>query len=177
MNTQEITGVLKVIRVSYPNFYRGMTKEQAKEIVEVWSMMFVDDDAKVVINAVKSLVQTLKYPPTIAEIKQRCRLITQPKVMTEMEAWTIVKKAISNYDAGENFEKLPVTLQILVGSAAQLREWALMDNETLNSVVQSNFMRSYKAKVNSDVEYQSLSDDTKMLVDGLGDKYKIQKEK
>jgi len=32
-----------------------------------------------------------------------------------------------------------------VGSPNQLRAWALMDEETVQSVVASNFQRSYKA--------------------------------
>jgi len=84
--------------------------------------------------------------------------------MTEMEAWDMVKSAISYYYAAEKFESLPPILQKLVGGPGQLREWALMDVETLNSVIQSNFMRSYRAMAASEREYAMLPSSTKKFI-------------
>jgi len=47
------------------------------------------------------------------------------------------------------------------------REWALMDVETVNSVIQSNFMRSYKAKVAQEKEYAMLPESTKQLIQSI----------
>ena len=127
MNTQEITAVLKILKLSYPQFYKNMTKQEASETVELWSTMFRDDDARIVTEAVKSLIVTLKFPPTIADVKEKIRAIEKPCVMTGLEAWNLVKGAISHYSAVEKFNNLPQVLQKLVGSPNQLREWAGMD--------------------------------------------------
>ncbi len=48
-----------------------------------------------------------------------------------------------------------------------------MDVETVNSVIQSNFMRSYKAKVAQEKEYAMLPSSTKQLIAGLAQKYSL----
>jgi hypothetical protein len=81
--------------------------------------------------------------------------------------------AISYYNAGENFAELPPILQKIVGSPNVLREWALMNGEVVNSVIQSNFMRSYKAKVAQEKEHAMLPSSTKQLIAGLAQKYSL----
>ena len=75
--------------------------------------------------------------------------------MTEYEAWNCVRKAIGNgiYEANEEFEKLPLILQRLVGSPNQISDWAKMSSEVINTVVASNFMRSYSARAENEREY------------------------
>ena len=81
-----------------------------------------------------------------------------------MEAWQIVRKAISYYNAEENFINLPPEIQKVVGSPNMLREWAQMDADTVNSVIQSNFMRSFRAKVAQEKEQSMLPESTKRLI-------------
>ena len=100
-------------------------------------------------------------------------MITQPLMMTEMEAWSRVRGAISYYHANEAFANLPPMLLKIVGSPNPLREWALMNGEVVNSVIQSNFMRSYKAKVEQEKEHAMLPSSTKQLIAGLAQKYSL----
>ena len=165
MNREETKEILKVLRVGYPNFYKGLTKREADEIIDLWSTMFASEPLKIVIEAVKSLMCTLVYPPTIADVKSKIALITQPETMSEMEAWGRVKSAINYYAATESFAVLPPILKRIVGSPNQLREWAIMEAETVNSVVQSNFMRSYKAIAAQEKEYGMLPESTKRLME------------
>ena len=69
-----------------------------------------------------------------------------------------VKNAIRNslYNAKEEYYKLPENIQRLVGSPSTLREWAMLDISELDTVVQSNFMRSYKARQEHEKEYLAL---------------------
>ena len=173
MTREETKAILAILKAGYPNFYKDMTKEDATNTINLWTTMFADDPAQVVTEAVKSLMCTLKFPPTIADVKEKIALITQPQATTEMEAWQMVKSAISYYNAAETFERLPPILRRIVGSPNQLREWALMDSETVNSVVQSNFMRSYKAVVAQEKEYAMLPSSTKQLIAGLAQKYSL----
>jgi len=84
-----------------------------------------------------------------------------------MEAWDMVRRAISYYHANEAFRNLPPILQKIVGSPNQLREWALMDVETVNSVIQSNFMRSYRAMAAREREYAMLPESTRQLIQSI----------
>lgn len=170
MNREETKEILKVLRVGYPNFYKELKKSEADEIIDLWSTMFAAEPVVIVIEAVKSLMCTLKFPPTIADVKEKISLITQPQTMTEMEAWQMVKSAMNYYNAVETFGRLPAILRRIVGSPNQLREWAVMEAETVNSVVQSNFMRSYKAVVAREKERAMLPESTKQMIAGLTEK-------
>ena len=92
--------------------------------------------------------------------------------MTEYEAWNTVKKAIGNgyYGCVEEFGKLPEILRRLVGSPNQLRDWATMESEALNTVVASNFMRSYRVRAEREREYLLLPSDVKAFMAELSGK-------
>ena len=173
MTRQEALKILTVLKTAYPNFYKDYSKEELNAAIDLWATMFAEEHPEIVTEAIKALMCTLKYPPTIADVKEKIAMITQPPTMTEMEAWEQVRRAISYYHANEAFANLPPILQKIVGSPNQLREWALMDVETVNSVIQSNFMRSYKAKVAQEKEYAMLPSSTKQLIAGLAQKYSL----
>ena len=166
MTRQEALAVMAMLKTAYPTFYKNFSKEDISAAVNLWATMF-SEEFQVVTEAIKALMCTLKYPPTIADVKEKIAMITQPLMMTEMEAWSRVRGAISYYHANEAFANLPPMLQKIVGSPNQLREWALMDVETVNSVIQSNFMRSYKPKVAQQKEYAMLPSSTKQLIADL----------
>lgn len=164
MNTDEILVILGTLKIAYPAFYKDLKKSEADNLVNLWSVMFESDNVKIVTEAVKALICTSKFPPSIADVKEKIALITQPSAMTEIEAWNMVRNAISYYNASENFNRLPEIIQKLVGSPGQLREWAQMDSTTVDSVIQSNFMRSYKARVIQEKEYNLLPESTKKVI-------------
>lgn len=175
MTRQEALKILTILKTAYPNFYKDYSKEELNAAIDLWATMFSDEPVSIITEAVKSLMCTLEYPPTIADIKEKIAMImqSQTQTMTEMEAWQRVKAAISYYNAAENFANLPTVLQKVVGSPNTLREWALMNGEVVNSVIQSNFMRSYKAKVAQQKEYAMLPSSTKQLIAGLAQKYSL----
>jgi hypothetical protein len=173
MTREETKAILAILKAGYPNFYKDLKSTDANDIINLWSTMFTDDSPKVVTEAVKALMCTLKFPPTIADMKEKIALITQPQRMTEMEAWRIVRSAISYYGASENFASLPPIIQKVVGSPNQLREWAVMEAETVDSVIQSNFMRSYKVKVAQQKEISMLPESTKQMISELSEKLSI----
>ena len=69
MTKQEALAVLAILKTAYPSFYKDYSKEELNAAVELWASMFVNESGKVVLEAVKSLICTLKYPPTIADVK------------------------------------------------------------------------------------------------------------
>ena len=137
-------------------------KKLAK-VMNLWSVMFQDDDPAEVLIAVKDCIATLQFPPKIADIKSRIaqsRMAGQP---TEMEAWTMVYKAVIDADrigkAQKLFYDLPPIAQELVGLPEQLLDWHSVSREHLSSVVASNFMRSYKIKAEREASYHALPAD------------------
>ena len=176
MTREETKAILSVLKAAYPYFYKDKDKQELTDALNLWSMMFVDESAKLVTEAVKTLLNTLKFPPTIADVKEKIALITQPKAITELEAWVMVRKAIGDYSPydlernAKTFNSLPSSVQKIIGSSSQLREWGQMDIEVVQSVVQSNFMRSYKSKVASEKELSMLPESTKLMIGELSQK-------
>lgn len=173
MTRDETKAILAVLRAGYPNFYKDLKPAEADQIINLWSTMFSDDPAQIVTEAVKALICTHKFPPTIADVKEKIQLLTQPEQLTEMEAWRMVRSAISYYRAQENFESLPPVIQKVLGGASQLRDWATMEAETVDSVIQSNFMRSYKAKTAQEAERAMLPESTRQLISGISQKLSL----
>ncbi|HRC81359.1 MAG TPA: replicative helicase loader/inhibitor [Sedimentibacter sp.] len=177
MTRDEATAILAILKTAYPAFYKDMSDEEIDDVINLWAAMFQDDNVKVVTEAVRAYIatDTKGFPPVIGQIKEKIAMImqSQTQTMTEMEAWQRVKAAISYYNASENFKELPPILQKVVGSPNILREWALMDGEVVNSVIQSNFMRSYKAKVAQQKEYAMIPSSTKQLIAGLAQKHSL----
>jgi hypothetical protein len=101
--------------------------------------------------------------------------INQPEEMTEQEAWQCVAVALRNsaYNSSAEFEKLPPVVQRLVGSPNQLREWSQMDSDTVNSVVASNFQRSYRARAKSERDFLALPSSVKSYMAAIADGMKM----
>lgn len=164
MTRQEALAIMAMLKTAYPSFYKDLSKEELNAAVNLWATMFSEEPIQVVTEAIKALMCTLKYPPTIADVKEKIAAIMHPQTMTEMEAWQLVRQAISYYRAEETFAQLPPILQKIVGSPSVLRQWAQMEAETVDSVIQSNFMRSYKARVAHEKEYAMLPASTRNLI-------------
>lgn len=168
MTREETIKVLAVLKAAYPAFYRGMKADELNGIVNLWASQFEGDDYKTVGAAVQAHIatDTKGYPPHIGAIKEAIRKITQPDEMSEMEAWGYVASALRNsgYNSVAEFDKLPPVVQRIVGSPSQLREWAMMDSDTVQSVVQSNFMRSYRVRAQSEREYLALPESVRELM-------------
>lgn len=167
MTRQETIKILSILKAGYPNFYKSMTKDEAEGIIQLWATMFCDDDYLIVSEAIKSHIATddKGYPPVIGQIKSKIRQLTHPNEMTELEAWNMVLKACtrSSYNSQEEFDKLPNNIKCLIGSPSVLKDWASVDLQQLNTVIQSNFMRSYKAHTESEKQWQSLPESVKNI--------------
>ena len=150
MTQNETVEVLKILTTAYPKYYSNITREQANNMLNLWSTMFADKDVKDVINALKAFILTddSGFPPTIGQINNQIYKLNNANEMSELEAWSLVAKACrdSAYHSKERFEALPDKLQKLVGSPNQLKYWSSLQEDELETVVQSNFMRSYKHK-------------------------------
>ena len=170
MTENETVTILKEIKVAFPKFEIPTTETERKIQHKFWQRLFQDEPFEIVEQAVNSLMCSLKFPPTVADIKERIHLLTTPIPMTEIEAWNLVSKAAANssYSSKEEFEKLPAMCQQLVGSAAQLKEWGMMPVDKFNTVVQSNFMRSYKSMLIQNKEQEMLPESAKEMQKILG---------
>lgn len=150
MNQQETNKILALMVEVYPKFNEGRNPQITSKL---WSTLFQDEPYEWVEKAFMAYVATdvRGFPPSPGAIKEKIKQLIGAEEPTEMEAWNLVYKALSNgyYGAKEEFEKLPRYVQEIVGSPSQLREWSMMDISEVNTVVASNFQRSYRARAES----------------------------
>lgn len=171
MERQDVGILMDLLKIAYPTYYRGLSLKEQQAAVNLWSEMFRDEPAQLVAAAVKSLIESDEkgFPPTIGQVKAKLRLLTGPREMTETEAWALVSKAVCNglYGSEEEFSKLPPDVQRAVGNPAVLREWAMLDVGELQTVVSSNFQRSYRAAASRTRELAKLPADVRTMLGEL----------
>ena len=168
MTDIDVAGVMDLLDEFYPAFYAKRTDEERLEIADLWAVVFAADDPRLVVAAVRSFIEMDEkgFPPVPGQIKAKMRLITAHGELSETDAWNMARKAVRNsgYESQEEFDRLPLSVQKLVGSPNQLREWALMESDTLNSVVASNFLKAYRTQTAREREYNALSPDVRAIV-------------
>lgn len=177
MNKKEAAQIIAIMQTNYPDEFRNMSDQAMMAKVNLWAKMFEEYSYTEMELAVYAhmATDTGRFMPPVGVIRSMLVKISQPEEMTELEAWAYVSKALRNsaYNSAEEFEKLPPVVQRLVGSASQLREWGQMDSDTVNSVVASNFQRSYRARAKNERDYLALPSSVKSHMAALADKMKM----
>lgn len=169
MTQNETAQILALLNAAYPAFYSKYSTYEISGIVNLWAEMFADDDFNIVKFALKELIAThTGFPPDIAALKAKIKSIVQAATdkPTHEELWHILKTAASNgyYGAQQEFERLPPVLKRFVGSPATLREYAMIDSDTFNTVIHGQFLKQIKV-IEEREEYSSnLPDNVKHLI-------------
>lgn len=167
MTRDEVKEMLMVIQAAYPNY-----KPQDKTVaVNTWYMMLKDYEKEVVEAALKIYIasDTSGFAPAIGQLIDKINTVTAPPELNSMTAWGLVSKALSNglNGAEKEFEKLPPTVKKAVGSPENLRHWAMSDVRSVETVIQSNFIRSYEAEVRRKNEAAKTPKDVMTLIDKI----------
>lgn len=174
MTEKETAQIMAVLKVAYPRYYQNLTQEEALQAVKLWHSMLLDYPYEVVQKSVKALIATTKFPPAVSEVIEKIQLLTKPLDLSEVEAWGMVKQALRNgyYHSKEEFEKLPIKIQQTLGRHDVLREWAMAEVDSVDTVIGSNFMRSYRTIQHRQKELDALPVDVKKFMEVATSKMK-----
>ena len=168
MDKKDILECLSLLKVAYPYIYRDISDGDAKALVNLWSFSFADSDPQTVKFAVSELIKRSNYAPSIADIRDYISSMEDiaSGVPSDAEMWMILVRAVrnGNYNAREEFEKLPEELKAYAGDPGQLRAWAQIDESIFNSVHQSNFMKNFKASRQRVKDSKLLTPEVKQLL-------------
>lgn len=93
MTKKEAVQILAILKAAYPSSYSGMTKEEASGTVAVWAMQFGDLPVDIVMMAVHKLIATNKFPPSVAEVKDKIKSI-------HWEAYDVISRGNTTLDNG-----------------------------------------------------------------------------
>lgn len=139
--------------------------------LNLWQVMLEGYDANIVMAALKTFIATDKsgFAPSCGQLIDKINLLvasaTGEEEMSESQAWSLVSKALRNstYNSQSEFEKLPETVKKAVGSPNMLYQWAT-DEDFNESVVSSNFMRSYREVSKRKKEYDLIPASVKQVL-------------
>lgn len=165
MTKQEVSQLIMTMNALYPNW---KPTSPIPAITSAWYMLLKDCDKDDINNALMIYVSRgEQFPPSNPGVLTSLLVDVKSNGMTEMQAWDLVLKAIrnGNYGAEEEFNALPSEIQKAVGSPAQIAAWAQLPSDEVQTVIQSNFQRSYRAAVKREQDNAKLPTRLKDLID------------
>lgn len=153
MTTKEIAQLVYVVKAAYPKTYERFTNKDFENLILAWQMVLEDYTYQQASAGLKTYLasDTKGFPPSPGQVVDCIHKVIKPQTgeLTGLEAWALVRRAISNsnYNADAEFERLPAAVQRAVGSPANLREMAMLDIDQVETVEQSHFIRNYEGMV------------------------------
>lgn len=165
MTRDETVKIIRIMSDCYPNY----KPSNLSETVDVWNMMLEEYSYSQISMALKAYVHsdTSGFAPSIGQLINTIYLTQNPQELNEMEAWALVSKALRNgyYGAVEEFDNLPPLVQKAVGTPDNLRNWSQTNTESVENVIQSNFMRSYRTVAKREKEIKKMPVDVQALIE------------
>lgn len=165
MTREETQEILMAVQAAYPNY-----KPPNKTVtVNVWCELLTEYSYQEISAALRAYIvsDSSGFAPSVGQLIDKLQLINTSRELNEMEAWLLVSKALRNgyYGAEQEFDKLPPLVQKAVGAPEQLRNWSQTDMESIENVVQSNFMRTYRTVVAREKQISKMPKDIRVLID------------
>ena len=163
LKREETVKIIRIICDCYPNY----KPNNLTETVDVWNMMLSDYTYEQVSVALKAyiLADTNGFAPSIGQLVDRVNTFSHPQELNELEAWSLVYKAIRNsgYNSEYEFSLLPDMVRKAVCTPNQLRTWA-MDENFNEQVVSSHFIRCYRSEVAKDKDFRKMPANIQSLI-------------
>ena len=145
MTREETIQILMTLQAVYPNF----KIPDKSATVNAWHMMLKDYTYQMVQDAVVAFISldTSGFAPTVGQVIGCMNLNGSKRLTDDLTAWALVSKALRNgtYGAQEEFDNLPEEVREAVGTPDNLRNWATADLKAVETVIQSNFLKTYRS--------------------------------
>lgn len=170
MNLEQAGKIVSLIIDVWPSFLNGREPEGT---VRIWQRLFAEDEYQTVGQALYAYISmdNKGFPPSPGQIRALMADLAaeQSGEMTESEAWALVDKATRRgaYNSEEEFAKLPPTIQRCVGDPKQLKAWSQLEEDEVQTVIASNFKRSYRAITEKQSKYAALPQSLRDKLPGL----------
>ena len=167
MSRDETVNLIRSIVSLYPNW----KPENLSETVNAWQWALEEYPAPSVKAALQIYVKTNNtgFAPSVSQLIGSMYSVQENNELSEGEAWHLVKKAIadSGYHAQERYDELPPLIQRAIGGPEMLHVWGQTDSSEVNTVIMSNFQRTYRALLSkqefSNKIPESISDIVKLI--------------
>ena len=150
MKKSETVDCITYLSAAYPGAYKRFTEQKFETLIAVWYNTFSEYPFAAVMVGIQGYISTdtSGFPPAPGQVIKVIQDITRQEETNSMEAWAIVKKAVNSPRdrMEETFRSLPPLIQKVVGGHHQLMAWGNVNEEEFETVIQSNFMRTYETE-------------------------------
>lgn len=167
MTRDETAKILLIINTAFPNFKVA----DKTATVDAWHFFLVDYEYNDIAIALKTFVATSgsAYAPSASQLIAMTHKADEYTQLNEAEAWALVNNALRNssYHAEEEFNKLPDLVKKCVGTAEQLHSWASTSESALDTVIASNFMKTYEKMANRELELKRMPVEARQRLGGI----------
>lgn len=177
MNKQETVRCIMHLEAVYPNIYKQFTLEKLQILTTVWRNTFAEYPFETVMVGIQGYISsdTSGFPPAPGQVMKIIQDITRQEETTSMEAWALVKKAVNSprdkYE--EVFNSLPPLIQKVIGGHQQLLAWGNVGEEEFETVIQSNFMRSYETEKKRQKQLEMIPERIRRMIPKGGNNERI----
>lgn len=171
MTKKETAQVLAAISSAYPNHDRFASEQAVEGMATIWAATFAEDDAKLVQLAVAKHIQTNKWPPSIAEIREIMLAIQCPDMIEPDEAWIAVTDLLY---AGGDYEDRSDKLPELIRTAVKAVGWSNLRELRRQAVIGGKpgldrvaFMEIYKPLYERERQRQQVAPNIRKAIDSI----------
>ena len=165
MTREECKQLIMICEAVYPNFRAS----NPAETLNAWDMVLGEYDYQTMLMALKMYIHTSgsAFAPSVSELIAMTRKPQELTAVQEVDVWREVRPAISNgiYGAETEFEKLSPMAKRMVGDPQQLREWAMLPSEDIDTVVQSNFKSRFNTMQKRDKEINAMPMEIRQMIE------------
>ena len=155
MTRDETINILRKFKSAYRNFYKDLTELEAKDMIDLWEIMFADIDSKSVGLAIMNLIATKKdFPPSIAEILEV--ISNSDKNLTGGQAWQETITAMRNYGyykAVDGIKSLSPMTQEVIKQMGGFAELCKSENPELN---RAHFLKIFESLIEQTKEKKQI---------------------
>lgn len=141
MKTSEVVKLYAALTIAYPRL-----PEANELIIEMWDEALKDIDYQTAEVAVKKIILTNTYPPSIAEVRAAITSIIYPGTLTAAEAWGEVEKAMRYYGYYREREAIE-SMSELTARTVKFIGWSNICLCEEPAVVRGQFMKMYEQVV------------------------------
>lgn len=165
MTREECKKIIAVIAATFPNF----DSDDPATTIDAWHLFLADYSYQDISAALKIYVSTANsaFPPSASQLIGQLNKVRTLKNAQEVDVWREVRPAIRNglYHFQEEYDKLSDTAKRMVGDPQQLREWAMLPSEDIDTVVQSNFKNRFKAMQTRQAEINAMPMEIRQMIE------------
>lgn len=167
----KFTSIVKGVRSAYPNFKFIESEEGFK----LWLSALSDTPDEVVSVAFHKHILTEKYPPSIAQIRERILELTSNSVSDWTEAFDLTRRAISLFGSYREFEALEWIksrneVAAEVTRRLGFKEICLAENV---DVIRGQYRMAYERYADNKKNFEMLPIGVRKRQEELQDKYAI----